>query len=630
MSNNNGIHTIDEDVKHFQKLCNTKQLSWEDIGDWIETLPVPSDVFKKINLMIDEDHWKDFNTITDLIISDPIISSKFIENYSKYDSDNDRENLYQKVKYLGGNGLKVFFSNLFFESPYDEQAKYYKNKSLKTAIIAGKLFKKSNYEKKIFVSQDQIFLLALIHNLGNIILMNYYPCIYVSIRFLRDINQTNLSIAEAEHSILTEIDNNISHASIAADLFKNWNYPQYYILPTKYHHQPHRFKDNRVNVIAPRLLADVILNYTANMNLKESSLKDFLKKTDYVKSIKRQLLNLINSDSLKKDYTEFFRSSFKEILENFPDLSINNLDEKILIDLLNDMLIKKMYEKYEIKYFTNRNNENLDFKNILDNVNLLSESDKLSEFIKNIFDDSIEHFSSIKFKDDTNPNLDIDKEALENAVRFFIKEKYFEICIENIFILDKKEKPGSKDNKTKKEDDKTKKFELESSKIQEFIKDVKKNNNPLVDIIKEVIAKVNEQAESIIERIARKLLSNISVSKLLTRSEIDIDFFVDKLDKNKLAGKIINQSLNELESQTEILFISNILAKNLNLDYCCLDPQTFFDRIIESELSKNNKEHIGEIDTKEFLKKHFDEKYIFDENFKKDVLSELKKLKNIN
>jgi HD-like signal output (HDOD) protein len=79
---------------------------------------------------------------------------------------------------------------------------------------------------------ESTMLMGLLHDIGKILLLVYYPADYAEVMVRQHSNQSSLHIVESE---LLEID----HAEMAYLLMKQWNFPDSISIPIRYHHRLH-------------------------------------------------------------------------------------------------------------------------------------------------------------------------------------------------------------------------------------------------------------------------------------------------------------------------------------------------------------------------------------------------------
>ena len=98
------------------------------------------------------------------------------------------------------------------------------------AGIATRVIKKCSGEAHPF-SEDEAYVSGLLHDVGTLVLDQYFPEVFLQIRTLAE--EKSLAGATAERAILK-----IDHGGIGALLLERWNFPQSIIQAVGWHHTP--------------------------------------------------------------------------------------------------------------------------------------------------------------------------------------------------------------------------------------------------------------------------------------------------------------------------------------------------------------------------------------------------------
>ncbi len=112
------------------------------------------------------------------------------------------------------------------------------------AGIAGRIIKRYGGDKYEF-GEDEAYVAGLVHDVGGLVLDQYFPDVYVRIHVTGD--EQDMSYAEVERLALK-----IDHGGIGAHLLEKWNIPESIVEAVRWHHQPDQARAEH------RRLADVV------------------------------------------------------------------------------------------------------------------------------------------------------------------------------------------------------------------------------------------------------------------------------------------------------------------------------------------------------------------------------------
>jgi len=186
----------------------------------INNLPVLPEIARKIIALADSED-PDINEISELIQKDPAITVKILKliNSGYYTLRKEVISVRQAVILLGLQQVRnlvvtMVTVNHFTEKP-NARIKLldFWNHSLGVATIAQSLGERFGYR-----NTGDIYLCALLHDIGKIIIQSYYPLDLL--RIIRVIDRESVPMFEAEKQVL-----GFSHADIGACLTKLWMFP---------------------------------------------------------------------------------------------------------------------------------------------------------------------------------------------------------------------------------------------------------------------------------------------------------------------------------------------------------------------------------------------------------------------
>ena len=246
----------------------------------------------------DEAPFKDFVAI---IEKDQALASKILRvaNSAFYGFSSRVNSLEHALVILGINEVKSialgcslynFFSHS--ESDASDRTRFWKHAIIcsQVAKLLGIHFNNRN--------GDSLFLAGLIHDIGKLVLDQYFHEEFLQI--LEYVSLTKTTFSKAEKKML-----GTTHCQIAAKLLKQWRFPEEVIIQVLYHHGPWHDKNHRANstMIYLANVLTKLAGYPSHPDEKQidlhefanSSEVDFITKTgfdlDYEK-IKRLISNI--------------------------------------------------------------------------------------------------------------------------------------------------------------------------------------------------------------------------------------------------------------------------------------------------------------------------------------------------
>jgi diguanylate cyclase (GGDEF)-like protein len=179
--------------------------------------------------------------ITNIIHSDPALTAKVLKavNTTFYPTPNKIGNIAQALDILGVHVVKnialsfTLVENVKFHPEGVFNIDYFWKRSIISAIGAELL---SGYLK---TSDDDIFVAALLQDLGVLILHGYYPDEFS--RLIEEKNSTRIPLENLEKRTF-----GFSHQDLCSEILKQWGLPENIYMPIRYHHgyvyAPEQFK----------------------------------------------------------------------------------------------------------------------------------------------------------------------------------------------------------------------------------------------------------------------------------------------------------------------------------------------------------------------------------------------------
>jgi len=202
----------------------------------IEDLPTLPIVIQRI-LQLINDPKATIKQIGSIITSDQSLTTKTLKlvNSAFYGFSKKITTVDQAIVIIGFNAVKnlaisasVFdiFKNLNQRSSFDRYGFW-------THCVGAAFIAKQISEDTRIGNPGEIFVSALLHDIGKIILDIYYPD--EMNRILYNTSNKNISFYQSEEEIL-----NFTHSEVGFLLSRKWNLPDNLYIPIRYHHNPNK------------------------------------------------------------------------------------------------------------------------------------------------------------------------------------------------------------------------------------------------------------------------------------------------------------------------------------------------------------------------------------------------------
>jgi putative nucleotidyltransferase with HDIG domain len=160
----------------------------------------------------------------------------------------------EAVIYLGTETLKSLVLTTSVFSQFDTtkvpgfSIEGLSNHSLETATLAKRIAGDLRLPR---ASVDDVFVGALLHDLGQLMLAHYYPAEYALV--ISHTGEQLVPLQEAEHDVL-----GTGHAGVGAYLLWLWGLPDSIVEIVAHHHQPSRASEQSAQSVAVVHIADAI------------------------------------------------------------------------------------------------------------------------------------------------------------------------------------------------------------------------------------------------------------------------------------------------------------------------------------------------------------------------------------
>ncbi len=223
----------------------------------IEELPtIPVIVTKLINVIEDEN--SSISDVVDLISKDMALTTKLLKvaNSAYYGFSQNISSLNQAVALLGFNIVRSLLVSIEVMKRFKDGGKsdYFSHEGLWLHSLAVATVME-NYKKKYGKNKNSssIFIIGLLHDLGKIILD----------QFFHDTFESVLKIANGEqqrslHTVEKEVIG-LDHNEVGAMLLKRWKFPSEIINPIEYMHNKNRPDDvNSYDIALLRITNSIV------------------------------------------------------------------------------------------------------------------------------------------------------------------------------------------------------------------------------------------------------------------------------------------------------------------------------------------------------------------------------------
>jgi HD-like signal output (HDOD) protein len=198
----------------------SEKVNWREVVAWVSDLPPMPQVAAKALSMV-ENPTINGKDLADVLLKDPALAARILKiaNSAMFSRQREITTLIQAIMIIGVKAIKgiIVAASLrqMSKSMLPVEKLIWEN-SMFSAIAASTLAKKFN---KKFV--DEIFLLALLHSLGQIVLVSNEKTAKHYAAVLTHIKEQRIGYMEAEQEVY-----GFSHPLIGALVAKKWNFSE--------------------------------------------------------------------------------------------------------------------------------------------------------------------------------------------------------------------------------------------------------------------------------------------------------------------------------------------------------------------------------------------------------------------
>jgi len=255
----------------------------------IPTLPVISTqilrLFRNENITVQQ--------IENLIEKDPPLASKILKlvNSSFYGLLNKVSTIEHALIILGFNEVRSVATGFAIQNHFKSHSNSFDPRRFwKHSIICSQIAK---YLTKYFnlVDDGTYFLAGLIHDIGKLVIDQYFPDDFKAI--IEYISSNRCTFSKAEKDLL-----GVTHYQIAAKLLRQWNFPEKVIMQIFYHHAPWYDKN---------FTSESIILYLSNILAKITGFSCSAEEKDFdsAEIMKPNMLEFFNKNGFEIDQESF-------------------------------------------------------------------------------------------------------------------------------------------------------------------------------------------------------------------------------------------------------------------------------------------------------------------------------------
>ena len=238
----------------------------------IEQIPTIPIISQRI-MHIAGDEEASFKELVDIIEKDQALTLKILKvaNSAFYGFLSNVSSLEHALVILGTNEVKSIvlgFSVYNFFSHHKSDG-FDRKRFWKHAIVCAQVAKLLERHFNI-QNDDSLFLAGLIHDMGKVVLDQYFHAEFLQI--IEYLSLTHTTFSKAEKEIL-----GTTHYQIGAKLLKQWKFPKKVIMQILYHHAPWYDKNYETNsmIIYLANIFTKLAGYSCHPDEKQIDLHEF-------------------------------------------------------------------------------------------------------------------------------------------------------------------------------------------------------------------------------------------------------------------------------------------------------------------------------------------------------------------
>lgn len=244
----------------------------EEIVKGIDNIPSLPNYVNQIGLLC-KNPESTIKDISHAIATDPGLTTSIIKlaNSAGYITMNRINTIDEAVKIIGIRGINTLLVATGVQKVVESKYKKFEaiwDNSYKRAFYAQHIIKKTKKDSGL---ADQVYLAALLADIGHIIMLSLQDDLFKKLKTISDYKGLE------DSSLLEEIALGISHSSLGAMICKKWNFNESLTKTIELHHRPHLAPEELKTLIYTVYLADLFVDIEKNKSRFEIADEDVLK-----------------------------------------------------------------------------------------------------------------------------------------------------------------------------------------------------------------------------------------------------------------------------------------------------------------------------------------------------------------
>lgn len=238
----------------------------------IEQLPTLPIVSERIMQVIDDENAT-FKEIVGIVEKDQALALKLLKiaNSSFYGSLSKVSSLEHAMIKLGMREVKSIVLGFSVQNffPDTKNGAFDRKRFWEHAVVVSQVAKLLGTHFRIG-NDDSLFLSGLVHDMGKVVLDQYFHKEFLEI--IDEVSSNGSTFSQAEKNIL-----GTTHYQIAAKILKQWHFPNNVAFQVLYHHAPwhdHPYQTNSIIIYLANILSK-LAGYSCHPNEKKMDIEQF-------------------------------------------------------------------------------------------------------------------------------------------------------------------------------------------------------------------------------------------------------------------------------------------------------------------------------------------------------------------
>ncbi|MDR4509649.1 MAG: GGDEF domain-containing protein [Candidatus Brocadiaceae bacterium] len=207
------------------------------------SIPTLPDVATKV-LSLSSKEDISTHEVAELISTDASISAKILKtaNSALYGFPFRIRTILQAVSRIGLNATQnLVLSSSFLSMQSGDTTSAFNHKKFLEKSLAASSAAKLIMEVIPIVDSEEIFLAALLQDIGELLLANTFPKQYAQV--IKSLSQKKNNLIALEQQFI-----GVDHTLVGYEVAKNWCFPNVFLASIKYHHHPERYDGESENI----------------------------------------------------------------------------------------------------------------------------------------------------------------------------------------------------------------------------------------------------------------------------------------------------------------------------------------------------------------------------------------------